>query len=84
MFVCELNGSGFESCCCHLYGDKIYTNFHDLDFSEDCVECESLTVISIDYSLVYKNKYYHQVYLGSCADKIVDKQMITCLDDNLI
>ena len=30
------------------YGDKIYTNFCDLNVPEDDIECESFTVISID------------------------------------
>ena len=47
------------------------------------MECESFTVISIDSLLVYENKYYLQVYLDSCADKIVNKQMTDKLDENL-
>ena len=43
---------------------------------EGDVECESFTVIFIDYLLVYKSKYYLQVYLDNCASRIVDKQMI--------
>ena len=39
------------------YGDKIYTNFCDLNVPEDDIECESFTVISIDSLLVYKNKF---------------------------
>ena len=38
------------------YGDKVYTNFRGLNVSEDDMECESLTVISVDYLLVYENK----------------------------
>ena len=30
------------------YGDKFYTNFHDLNGSEGEVECESFKVLSID------------------------------------
>ena len=44
------------------YGDKVYTNFHGLNVLEDDIECESFTVISIDSLLVYKSKYYLQVY----------------------
>ena len=29
---------------------------------EDGIKCESFTVRSIDFLLVYKNKYYLQVY----------------------
>ena len=32
--------------------------------SEDNIECECFTVISIDSFHVYENKYYLQVYLG--------------------
>ena len=38
------------------YGDKVYTNFRGLNVSEDDMECESLTVISVDCLLVYENK----------------------------
>ena len=64
-------------------GDQVYTNFRGLTVSEDGVVCESFTIISIDSLLVYQNKYYQQVYLDNCAYKIVDKQMIDHLDDNL-
>ena len=30
------------------YGDKVYTNFHDLNVPEDDIELSSFTVISID------------------------------------
>ena len=50
---------------------------------EDYLECESLTVISIDSLLVYKNKYYLQVYLKNCAYKMTNKDMTDYLDDNL-
>ena len=46
------------------------------------MECESLTVISIDFLLVYENKYYLQVYLDNCDYKIVNKQMTNYLDEN--
>ena len=29
-----------------------------------------------------RNKYYLQVYLHNCADKVVNKQMIDYLDEN--
>ena len=29
-------------------------------------------------------KYYMQVYLDNCADKIVDKQVTDYLDENII
>ena len=65
------------------YGDKVYTNFCGLNVPEDDMECESFTVISIDSLLVYKNKYYLQVFLDDCAYKIVNKQMIDYLEENL-
>ena len=50
---------------------------------EDDIECESLTVVSIDSLLVYENKYYLQACLENCADKVTNKQMTDYLDDNL-
>ena len=47
------------------------------------VECESLTVISIDSLLVHENKYYLQVYLDNCAYKIANTEMVDYLDHNL-
>ena len=40
------------------FGDKVYTKFRCLNMSEDDIECESFTVISIDSLLVYDKKYY--------------------------
>ena len=65
------------------YGDKVYTNYGVLIVPEDDIECDSFTVISIDSLLVYKNKYYIQVYLDSCTYKILNKQMTDYLDENL-
>ena len=62
------------------YGNKVYTNFHDLDLPEDGVECESLIIISIDSLLGYGSKYYLQVYLDNCAYKTVNAQMLDYLD----
>ena len=59
------------------YGDKVYTNICSLNMPEDGIECESFIVI-------YKSKYYLQVYLDNCTYKIVDKQMIDYLDDSLL
>ena len=36
------------------YGDKFYTNSQGLNVPEDDIECESFTVISIDFFLVYE------------------------------
>ena len=65
------------------YDDKIYTNFRGLNVPEDHRECESFTVISGDFLLVYKSKYYPQVHLDNCAYKIVNKKMTDYLDENL-
>ena len=64
------------------YCDKIYTNFCSLNIPEDGVECESFPFISIDSLLVYDSKYYPQVYLDDCAQKIVEKQIIDYLEGN--
>ena len=64
------------------YGDKVYTNFRDLNVPEDGAECEFFIIFFIDSLLGYENKYYLQIYLEDCAYKIVDKQIIDCLDDN--
>ena len=56
--------------------DKILKNIKPL-------RLQYFTVISIGSSLVYKNKYFLQLYLDNCAYKIVDKQMIDYLGDNL-
>ena len=65
------------------YGDKVYTNFLDLNVSENKVVCNSFTVISIDSLLVYDNSYYLQVYLDNCTYKTVGNQMIDYLDYDL-
>ena len=40
------------------FDEKVYTNFRGLNVSEADIKCESFTVISIDYLLVYDKKYY--------------------------
>ena len=65
------------------YSDKGYTNFRGLNMPEDGVVYESFIIISIDSLLLYENKYYRQVYIDNCAYKVIDKQMIDYLDDNL-
>ena len=60
-----------------------YTNFGGLNVSEDDIECESFTVISINSLLVSENKYYLQLYFDNCAYKITNKQMADYLDNNL-
>ena len=40
-----------------IYDDKVYTNFLSLNVPEDDKECESFTIIPIDFFLVYENKY---------------------------
>ena len=49
---------------------------------EEEIECESFTVISSDSLLVYKSKYYLQVYLENFAYKIIDRRMIGYFDEN--
>ena len=49
----------------------------------DDIECKSFRVISIDYFLVYENKYYLQAYVDNCAHKVANKQMTDYLDENL-
>ena len=63
--------------------DKVYTDFHGLNVSEEYIECESFTVISNVSLLVYENKYYLQGYLESCGYKIANKQIEDYLDENL-
>ena len=65
------------------YGNKVYTNFCDVNLPENGAECESFTVISIDSLFVYGSKHYLHVSLDNCSSKVVDKEMIDCLDDNL-
>ena len=62
-----------------IYGDKINTNFRGLNESKDDIKCKSFTAISIDSLLVYKSKYYLQVYLAKCAYKTVEKPLNTVL-----
>ena len=50
--------------------------------SDDDAECEYFTVVSIGSLLVYKNKYYLQAYSNNFANKVIDKQIIHCLDEN--
>ena len=50
---------------------------------EDCIECESFTVISIDSLLIYEKKYYLQVHIENSAYKIANKQMTDYLDGTL-
>ena len=45
--------NGYVKTKIRPYGDKVYTNFRDLNVPEDYIECESFTVISIDSLLVY-------------------------------
>ena len=59
------------------YRDKVYIYFCGLNMPEDDIECESFTVISIDPLLVYEKKYYLQVYLCNCADKIAKKKQLS-------
>ena len=51
--------------------------------SVDGVKCECRTIISVNFLLVYDNKFYLQLYLDNCAYKDVDKQKTGYLDGNL-
>ena len=62
-----------------ICSDKVYTSFHGFNVPEDYIECESFT----DFLLVYKKKYYLQVYLDNCTYKIANKQITDYLDGNL-
>ena len=67
------------------YGEKfrkVYIHFRGLNVLEGSMECASFTVISIDFLLIFENKYL-QVYLGNCANKIVNTQMVDYFGDNL-
>ena len=66
------------------YGGKVYTNFRDVSVPEDDIECESFTVISIDFLLVYSKKCYLQVNLDNRVYNIKNKQMTVYLHENLI
>ena len=55
------------------YGYNVYTKFRGFNVLKDDIECESFTVISIDYLLVYESKYYLKVYLDNCAYKILEQ-----------
>ena len=55
-----------------------------LKCTEDDIEYEFLTVISIDPLLVYKNRYYLQVYLDNCPYKIANRQLTDYLGESFI
>ena len=63
--------------------DKACPNFRGLNVTEHAAECESVAIISVLFLLASENKHYLQVYLDYCDYKIVGKQMIGYLDDNL-
>ena len=79
-----LYGYGYIKTKVRTYSDKVYTNSCGLNVPEDEIECESFTVTSTDYLLVYKNKYCLQVYLENCAYKVIIEWMTDYLDDNLL
>ena len=53
------------------YGDKVYTSFGGVNFSEDVVECESITVISFDSLLNYGNRFETEKHYLFDLDKKV-------------
>ena len=65
------------------YGDKVHTIFCGLNVPEDDIKCESFAVIYIHSLLVYESKYFLQVFLESCAYKIIDRRIIDYLGENL-
>ena len=65
------------------YGNKVFTNFRGLNVPEVDEECESFTVISVDYLLAEEKKYYLEVYLDKCVNKIANKQIKDYFDNNL-
>ena len=66
-----------------IYDDKGYSSFRGLNAPEDDMESESFTVISVDFLLLHKNKYYLQMHLDNCAGKTVDQEMLDYLEDNI-
>ena len=52
-------------------------------YQKDDIECESFTVISIDFLLEHKNKYYMQAHLDNCTYKVANKHMTDCFDGSL-
>ena len=54
----------------HIYDDKVQTNVSSLNVPEDGLECDSLTIISVDSLLVYENKYYLQIYVDIVLIKL--------------
>ena len=79
--------------------EKSYTNFHDLNVSEDGEECQFFTIITYWFFYFFMKTniqaifftiisigsllVYENKYLDNCAYEIVDNQMTDYLDDNL-
>ena len=66
--------------------DKAYINFHSLNAPQDRGEYELFTIFSTGLILAFENKYYLQVYLDNCSQKIIDNQnmdVMIDLDDHL-
>ena len=55
------------------YHNKVHFKIRGLNVSQDDIEGESFTVISIDSLLVYEDKCYLQVYLDKHAYKTANK-----------
>ena len=66
------------------YGDKVCTNFQELDVSERGVECKYFTVVSVDSLLVCDNIYSLELYLVNCFYEVVNSLIIDYLDVNLL
>ena len=72
---------GYIKTKIRTYRDNFYTVFYDLNVPEDDIECETFTVISIDYLVVYEKKQKHlKIFLDNCAYNIANKQMTDDLD----
>ena len=66
------------------YSHKVYTKFRVLNVPGDEIKCETFTLISIRFLLIYENKYYLQVYLDNCAYKVGSKQIVDIINDVLL
>ena len=55
------------------YDDQIYISFRGFNMPGDDIESEYFTVIYMDSSHVYDEKYYLQVFQKNFVYKVVDK-----------
>ena len=90
----ELKGFGLTALLIH--GDKyiktkiktndqkINADIYDLGVPEDGVDCNCMTIISINFLFIYNKKRYMQVYLDDCVYNTVNKQMTRYRDYDFI